>query len=115
MKTDANRIVFSYEDDNFYTQEFFLKYFSWYFQQNFAHVQASKMNAVELPEAKYQRRSDYMSLYRNTGCTFFATYSNWQSSYRFVIYDDGSVESYNQQFKWEDIKPYDSFDPMHWD
>jgi antitoxin component YwqK of YwqJK toxin-antitoxin module len=115
IKTDANRIVFSYEDDNFYTQEFFLKYFSWYFQQNFAYVQASKMNAVELPEAKYQRRSDYMSLYRNTGCTFFATYGNWQSSYRFVIYDDGSVESYNQQFSWEDIKPYASFDPMQWD
>jgi len=56
-----------------------------------------------------------MSLYRNTRCTFFATYGNWQSSYRFVIYDDGSVESYNQQFKWEDIMPYDSFDPMHWD
>ncbi len=110
--------IFAYEDSTFYSDIFWNKYFSYYFQNGLAFIaQQGTINTdVEYGFNKRRKMPTSLQIYRKTSCVFEANLAQTSATYRFLIYDDGSVEFYNQSKTWEDVeKTAGNFIEIGWD
>ena len=113
MKLDGNFYTFTFFDDHFYTNYFFELNFNWYVLNGFVIVpeQKKEVNKLGLETFNKLNRPSHFSIYKFNDCCYRADYSNRAGSFNWIIYNDGTVEFYNQSANWDKLA---EIDEMHY-
>jgi len=101
MKTSNDSYTFTYDDGNFYPYSSYSHYFQWYIQQGWAIVEMPERQ-MEIDFNKIAHRQQF-GIARYNACAFVVSYSFFDASFQWLIYDDGSVEFFGQKQDWSDV------------
>lgn len=117
VKTEGENYRIVYKDNHLYTSAFYREYFSFYLNQHFAFYTEPHLVEPSFGEKRERKFSHPSQLYvrRLNDCYYTAHFSHNEGSYEWRIYNDGSIEFYNQQYQWEDVKEGARIIEMPWD
>jgi hypothetical protein len=101
MKLEGNFYTFTFFDDHFYTNYFFEVHFNWYVLNGFVILPVEQ--EIEVQTFNKWNRNVQFSIYKLNDCCYRVDYSNLAGSFNWVIYNDGTVEFYNQSSIWDQI------------
>lgn len=102
-KIENNLYTATYQDENVYLLPFFMKHFSYYYQNGFISLPYQHEAIDTYIRPKFNHNSSIINIERISPCCFKARYGIAGKNVEFIIYNDGSVEFYNQAHSWEDV------------
>lgn len=100
---ENNCCTATYEDENVYLLSFVMKHFSYYYQNGFLSLSPENKAIERDIKPKFHQNSSIIFIDRISPCCFKARYQISGKNVEFIIYNDGSVEFYNQAHSWDDL------------